>query len=269
MKHTLFKTVMATLLFLCFLFTGITFAQAPPVINGEMKVWYPVTITFEGPWADETEATFTDYRLDVTFAKGSKTYVVPGYFAADGDAANTSASSGNKWRVKFTPDEAGTWSYSVSFLTGNDIAKDVTPVGGTAGTYPDNESGVFNIAPADPNAPGFYAKGMLRYVGEHFLQFQGSEEWFVKAGPGSPENFFGYADFDGTQDEGGSVDDSNLGPDGLHNYNAHIDDWETGDPEWQGGKGHGIIGALNHLSNEGANTLYHIIMTVDADTNDT
>jgi len=39
---------------------------------------------------------------------------------------------------------------------------------------------------------------MLVYVGEHYLQFQGSKAWFVKAGPGGPEDFFGYQDFDAT-----------------------------------------------------------------------
>ena len=33
---------------------------------------------------------------------------VPGYFAADGNAANTSATSGNKWRAHLSPDKAGT-----------------------------------------------------------------------------------------------------------------------------------------------------------------
>ena len=63
---------------------------------------------------------FTDYRLNVTFphAATGKPYVVPGYYAADGNAANTSAAAGNKWRVHFAPSEEGQWTYVASFRTG-------------------------------------------------------------------------------------------------------------------------------------------------------
>src|SRR5512144_145159 len=78
-------------------------------ISGELKVWHKVTITFDGPQTNERAEPnpFTDYRLVVTFTKGQKTYVVPGYYAADGNAAHTGADSGNKWRVHFTPCEPG------------------------------------------------------------------------------------------------------------------------------------------------------------------
>ena len=84
-------------------------------IQGKMKLWYPVILTFEGPTCDEAPETFRNYRLDVTFTHGCRSMTVPGYFAADGDAANTSATSGNKWRVKFTPDATGHWHYQISF----------------------------------------------------------------------------------------------------------------------------------------------------------
>ena len=50
----------------------------------------------QGPQADELSNApnpFMDYRMTVTFAheSGSPTYIVPGYFAGDGDAANSSA----------------------------------------------------------------------------------------------------------------------------------------------------------------------------------
>lgn len=254
-------------------------------ISGKMKVWYPVTITFDGPEVAENESTFTNFRLDVTFTgPGYQQYEVPGYFAADGDAANTSATSGNKWRVKFTPDEAGTWAYSVSFRTGTNVAAGLEKNIGNGGTPPDGESGSFDIEPADVNAPGFYSKGMLRYVGEHYLQFQGNKEWFVKAGPGSPEDFFGYQDFDDTYDgpDGLSRDygradqylyqDHGFGAgegEGLHRYLFHVQDWQQGDPVWQNDKGKGIIGSINYLSNIGANSIYHILMTRGDDADNT
>ncbi|MDA3960584.1 MAG: DUF5060 domain-containing protein, partial [Planctomycetota bacterium] len=55
-------------------------------ISGIKQRWHRVTLNLEGPWADETTGTnpFTDYRMTVTFTKGSLVYTVPGYFAADG-----------------------------------------------------------------------------------------------------------------------------------------------------------------------------------------
>src|SRR5687767_13440301 len=96
--------------------------KAQTTVSGELKQWHKVTLTFESGIAlSETSVPnpFTDYRLNVTFKKGTKTYLVPGYFAGDGNAANSSAASGTKWRVHFSPDETGVWTYTVSFRTGS------------------------------------------------------------------------------------------------------------------------------------------------------
>ena len=254
-------------------------------VEGTLKVWYPVTLTFTGKEAGETETTFRDHRLDVTFSKGGKSFRVPGYFAADGNAAESSATNGNKWRVKFVPNEPGAWTYSVSFREGPEIAVPAasSPTAGKSAGAPDGETGSFTVQAADPDAPGFYGKGLLAYVGEHYLQFQGSKKWFVKAGAGSPEDFFGYQDFDGTSDDPNKKSDTQkkdtyLYEDhgfgagkgvGLHRYLFHLKNWMAGDPTWQGGKGKGIIGAINYLSEIGANTLYHIILTRNDDSDNT
>ena len=84
-------------------------------LSGELRKWHKVTLSFDGPSTTETATPnpFTNYRLDVTFthAASGKSYLIPGYYAADGDAANTSASSGNVWRVHFAPDETGEWDH--------------------------------------------------------------------------------------------------------------------------------------------------------------
>ncbi len=71
------------------------FGQA--LVEGELKMWHKITLTFDGPNTNETADPnpFMNYRLNVTFTNGSKSYTVPGYFAADGDAAITSASRGD------------------------------------------------------------------------------------------------------------------------------------------------------------------------------
>lgn len=103
----LMVTLTAGALGLVLVASGAALAQSEGAISGDLKRWHPVTITFDGPTVSETDASnpFRGYRLNVTFRheSGRQAYVVPGYFAADGDAAETGASSGNKWRVHFTP----------------------------------------------------------------------------------------------------------------------------------------------------------------------
>lgn len=245
-------------------------------VNGDFKIWQPVIVTIDGPSVDESESTFRNYRLNVTFTKGTKSFVVPGFYAADGNAAETSATSGNKWRAIFTPDEEGTWNYTVSMRTGTDIAISFEAKAG-APTTGDGETGTFSVIPSSPNEPGFFAKGKLSYVGEHFGQFAGNKEWHVKAGPGSPEDFFGYKDFDNTSDwqvrkTKTQIADSflvKLNGEGLHFFTPHIKDWKNGDPTWKDGKGKGIIGALNYMASIGANALYVIPFTIGDDSDNT
>ena len=119
-------------------------------VSGELKTWHKVSIDFMAPKNfKETASTFRDYRLDVTFTNQSTGQVitVPGFFAADGDAANTSATEGNIWRVNFNPPSVGDWTYEASFRTGKDIAASTNPNAGAAVNFIDGEGGVLNIAP--------------------------------------------------------------------------------------------------------------------------
>ncbi len=228
------------------------------VVSGELKKWHRITITFTGPDTSETATPnpFRDYRLNVTFTKGAKSYVVPGYYAADGSAAETSAVSGDKWRVHFAPDEEGSWNYLASFRTGTDVAISTDPNAGTPTAF-DGATGALTIGPTDKAGRDHRGKGLLRYVDEHHLQFAESGEYFLKGGADSPENFLGYFEFDGTWDTGGLISDF------LHHYQPHAGDWNAGDPTWQGTKGKNIIGALNYLASKGMNSVYFITYNID------
>ena len=50
-----------------------------------------------------------------------------GYYDGDGQGG----SSGNVWKVRFNPDEAGTWSYKASFRQGANVAIDPSATAGT------------------------------------------------------------------------------------------------------------------------------------------
>ena len=236
-----------------------------------MKVWHTITFTFTGPAASEYDTInpFTDYRLDVEFTKGSQKIIVPGYFAADGKAANTSARSGNQWRAHFCPPSDGEWSYRVSFLKGRNIA-----VAGDLSfgqkCYSDGISGIFTVDKTDKRAPDFRAKGRLQYDGTHFLKHSGTGEVFLKGGADSPENFLGYREFDGTYYGGNNKARSGeAAPNsGLHKYEPHIKDWKEGDPQWKNGRGKGVIGALNYLSSKGMNSFYFLTLNILGDGED-
>ena len=102
--------------------SSLTFANYS--IDGELKQWHKVTLTFDGPESSEdaTPNPFLDYRLQVRFTNGNRSYLVPGYFAADGEAANSSATSGNQWRVHFMPDAVGQWDFEARFRQGENVA---------------------------------------------------------------------------------------------------------------------------------------------------
>ncbi len=230
-------------------------------ISGELKEWYKVTLTLDGPYAHELDNDpnpFTDCNLTVTFTheSGSPSYKVPGYFAADGDAANTSAESGTKWRAHLAPDKAGTWKYSVSFTRGKHAALD----GGGAAVKPfHGVSGSFKIAKTDKTGRDFRGKGLLQYVGKHHLQFAGTKEYFLKAGADAPETLLAYADFDNTIALKKNVP--------LKTWAAHVQDWRAGDPTWKGGKGKGLIGALNYLAGKGVNAFSFLTYNAGGDGN--
>lgn len=229
-------------------------------VSGELKQWHKVTLTLDGPFAHELDNApnpFTDYYLRVAFTHESgKKYYVPGYFAADGDAANSSADSGTKWRVNFTPDLTGSWNYSIIFLKAKMIFTGESD--GVGRVQPLHEkSGSFTIAASDKQAPDFRARGRLQYVGKHYLQFAGTKEYFIKAGADAPETFLACVDFDNTLAGKRKVP--------LKTWTPHLQDWKSGDPTWKDGKGKGIIGALNYLSSRGANAFSFLTYNAGGD----
>jgi len=152
-------------------------------ILGELRKWHKVTLAFTGPFVSETDNVnpFLQYRFDVKFMHNSsgKSYKIPGFFAADGNAANTSASSGNQWHCHFAPDEIGIWSFDVSFVQGTDISVS-TAVGAPTSFH--GQSGFFTIEASNKVGRDHRGKGRLMYVGQHHLQFSETGEWFLKAG---------------------------------------------------------------------------------------
>ena len=223
-----------------------------PVVDGEFRVWHPVTLTVRGPMASETDESpnpFLDYRLLVTFIGPSgQRYDVHGFFDGDGHGGGR----GNVWCARFTPDEAGVWRYKISFRKGDRVAISLDTNAGVP-IPPDGATGIFKVDARDPNADGFLKWGRLEYVGKHYLKFRDGPYW-LKGGTDSPENFLAYYGFDNTPPH--------------HRFKSHVVDWRPGDPDWGAGKGKGIIGALNYLASQGVNSIYFLTMNIGGDGKD-
>ncbi|MDO6518245.1 DUF5060 domain-containing protein [Zobellia uliginosa] len=238
-------------------------ARTQMQITGELKKWHKVTLTFDGPNTSEDADynPFMNYRFNVTFThkQSGKSYLVPGYYAADGDAGQSSAKEGNKWRVHFAPDETGEWTYKVDFRKGNYAAVSTKPNTGLSGSYMDGATGSFKIGETDKTGKDFRAKGRLQYVGERYLKFAETGEYFLKQGPDAPENFLSYADLDGTFKNDGHKDNM------VKTWSAHLQDYKQNDPTWKNGKGKAIIGALNYLASKGLNSVSFLTNNIAGD----
>lgn len=226
-------------------------------VDGELKQWHKISLTMNGPFAHEHDNEpnpFIDIRMETTFTHSDgTTYVVPGFFAADGNAGESSAQSGTQWRTHFAPDRTGQWQYTASIVKGNEAALDprasVDPIFETTGEL---------IVDASDKPDGdFRSSGRLKYVGKRYLQHIGSGKYFLKAGADAPETLLGYADFDGTVALKKGVP--------LKTFAPHVGDWQSGDPVWQETKGKGLIGAVNYLSGKGCNAFSFLTYNAGGD----
>jgi hypothetical protein len=171
----------------------------------------------------------------------------------------------------FVPDKSGVWTWTVSFRQGRNLAiGDSTGAGVSAG-YFDQQKGSIVVQPTSTNTDKVKSnkrdlrnKGRLEYVGSHYLQFRETGEYFVKAGTHSPENLLAYDEFDNT-------------PNNKKNrmsWTAHVRDFNnntsllfppSSSTTWRGGKGKGIIGAINYLAVQGMNVFSFLTISIAGD----
>lgn len=253
---------------LLYLFANTAAAQVS--VDGTFKKWHPLTLDVAGATntLDESQNNpnpFLDFRFDITFTSpGGRDTTVPGFFSGDGNGNGI----GDVWRVRFAPDEVGVWNYNINFTSGQNIAVS-NAVGSTLPI--DNTSGSFTITAQGNNDIGFLKYGRLEYTGKHYLKFADGPYW-IKGGIDSPENFFGYAGFDNTENQPGGANTGTL-QDGLHRYSSHIADWSNGDPLFPNSatpdSAKGIIGAVNYLADQSVNSIYFLPMNLGGDGRET
>jgi len=239
------KIFCASLLFVA----GSAAAAGATEIGGQLAVWHPITLTFQGPEAAETDNSpnpFFDIRMQVIFKEPSgRRVVVPGFFDGDGSGGP----KGQVWRARLSPSAPGNWRYEAIFRAAPGVAIRTESDAGQPLALP-GLSGSFTVSPRDPEAPGFRKWGRLGYARKHYLKFDDGPYW-IRGGTDEPEDFLGYAGFVRTSPK--------------HRFAAHVDDWRPGDPDWGKGQGRGIIGALNSLARQHVNSIYFLTMNVGGD----
>lgn len=201
------------------------------------------------------------------FTHNGTTKTVRGFFAADGDAAHSSAAAGNIWKVRFAPPQPGVWHYQATLRTGPDVALSDDASFGYAVPL-DASTGRFEVAPTRGGGADWRQHGPLRVHNGYAVRGDANTLW-IKAGANSPENFLAYAGFDGTTKRRTEQRDGEAaGLGALRDFAAHIKDWRAGDITWGKGRGKGIVGAVNYLADQGMNSIYFLTMNVGGDGND-
>jgi hypothetical protein len=145
--------------------------------------WSKIELEFAGPdsAARGTPSPFA-LSVDVDFTSPSGNhYRVPGFYDGDGRGGE----DGNVWKVRFSADELGRWTYRTT----------------SSESRLHGRSGSFEVTDARGDSKGFWKWGRLEYTGSadnsiRYLKFRDGPYW-LKAGCDDPENFLGsYSNFD-------------------------------------------------------------------------
>ena len=100
---------------------------------------------------------------------------------------------------------------------------------------------------------------MLQYVGKHHLKYAGSNQWFIRSGPGFPENTWSNRDFDGQLENSFN----------NNRWNNHLSDYDKNPGDtWKSGKGKAMMGMCNYLVEQGVNTIYALFCNIGGDGRD-
>ncbi|MCI5064999.1 DUF5060 domain-containing protein [bacterium] len=237
-----------------------------PQVTGERLVSHEVTLELTGPMRSENSGTFRNYRLFAKFTHvmSGAVFRIPGYFAADGDAAQSGASRGDQWRVRFSPPFPGLYVAETNFRQGPNIALDPTPNTGTP--IPGDGELVSFFAGKSRARSGFRKDGrVVKGRGRYFKHLQ-TGAYYLKSGADSPETFMAATVYRNGQlrpEFDNTINVGRTNPD----FSVHVADWRPGDPTWRGDggaiKGKGVTGALNFLARHGGNAFYFLGYNVD------
>ena len=254
------------------------------------------TLCLTGPRVAESDARnpFLHYRMDVAVDGPEGRYTVPGYFAADGDAANTSARAGDQWCARVRGFAAGDYAYVATLYGGDSVAlrqnlRDAPGGDAPGGDAPgvadasgvaDAETDALGAAGAVGSGMGAVAAVELLAGAEVLAKAEGTIEVTPPADGRTPDGWLRYdtSGFPRFSESGryflktGTNSPENLLAysdfDGTYSYDTahanyvrdytpHRADYRAGEDEgWGEGGGRGLIGALNYMQSIGVNGVY-------------
>ncbi len=140
---------------------------------GPFPKWQRIEIILHGPLSQgRGETNPFSVFVDATFtAPSGRIFKMPGFYDGDGQGGL----DGNVWKVRFSADETGQWTFATTSTN--------ALLSGVRGT--------FAVTAPSPDAPGFYHWGRLEAVGTaqnriRYLKFRDGPYW-LKAGCDDPE----------------------------------------------------------------------------------
>jgi hypothetical protein len=138
---------------------------------GTFAKWSKVEINMTGPSSNGNAGGSPNpfkIQVDVTFSDGSNTYVVPAFF----NGTDAGSQTGTVWKVRFSPNKTGSWSFSSS----------------SANSTLNGYTGTFTVNDPPSSAPDFLKHGWLKESNTHYLKFADGPYW-IKGGADDPEDF--------------------------------------------------------------------------------
>ena len=136
--------------------------------------WQTIELSFQGP-SSRGMGSPNPFAapLDVDFTSpGGKLFRVPAFYDGDGRGGL----DGNVWRVRFSADRNGEWTWATR----------------SAEPLLDGKRGKLRVVDPGPETSGFQRAGRLEYVGARYLKFREAGYW-LKFGADDPENLLGAA----------------------------------------------------------------------------
>lgn len=171
-RHTLLAIVVLTLV-LTLLTQTASFAGGKLGNVGTFRKWSKVEVVFQGPKSIGISTSHNPFKKIVTvsfLAPNGRTYRVPAFYDGDGRGGL----NGEVWKVRFSPDVIGAWTF-------RSVSEDASL---------NDYQGSFVVDPVREGARFFAKWGRLEYVGSHYLKFRDGSYW-LKGGADEPESFLG------------------------------------------------------------------------------
>ncbi len=183
-------------------------------------------------------------------------FTVRGYYAGDGNAAYTEATSGNVWKARFTPPYEGQWAVLAEFHYGSNINIQRPVVGPVL--HSQYATDTFLVTSTTNGQSDFDLHGPIYYRPDrHYPYHMDGTPYRITYSSDSRENRLAYDGFEDLSAMNDGKDDGN-----FSNYSNHFQDtlstWYAHIPSWDNVRG--LFGEARYLADTaGANGISFLL----------